>query len=106
VVFPQILGSVLFNIFINHTDSGINGTCSRFADDTKLSGALDTTGGRDQNRLEKWAHANLMRFNMAKFRCCTWAMAIPDMCIGWEKSSLRAALPRRTWGTWWMKSGM
>jgi len=31
---------------------------------------------------------------MAKFRCCTWAMAIPDMCIGWEKSSLRAALPR------------
>jgi len=36
---------------------------------------------------------------------CTWLRAIPDMSTDW-KNSLRAALWRRTWGFWWMKSWM
>ena len=59
---------MLFNIFINN---GLECTLSKFANDTKLSGAVDKLEGRDAIqrdlvKLKRWDCVNLMRLNVAK----------------------------------------
>ncbi|KAJ7415141.1 rna-directed dna polymerase from mobile element jockey-like [Pitangus sulphuratus] len=66
-----VLELVLFNISASNMDSG--STLSRFADATKLCGAVNTLEGKntiqkDLDRLERETCVNLMKFNKAKYK--------------------------------------
>ncbi|PKU49660.1 rna-directed dna polymerase from mobile element jockey-like [Limosa lapponica baueri] len=67
------IGPVLFNIFISDIGSRIKCTFSKFVDNTNLSGAVDMPQGqgaiwKDLEKLKKWAHVNILRFNKAKYK--------------------------------------
>ena len=69
----SVLGLILFNMFIGDIDSGVECTHSKFADDSKLWGAVNPPEGHDVikrklDRLEQWAQVNLRRFNKSKYK--------------------------------------
>lgn len=64
----SVLRTLLCNVYLSDTDSGIECNLSKFANDTNLSRAVDMTEGwdaiqRDLDKLENWAHENLMKFS-------------------------------------------
>ncbi|KAJ7405228.1 rna-directed dna polymerase from mobile element jockey-like [Willisornis vidua] len=71
VLQGSILGPVLFNIFINHWNTGLEEILSKFADDKKMGGIVDFFEGRealqsDLYKLEDWAITNHVKFNEGK----------------------------------------
>ena len=66
-----MLGPLLFVIYINDLDENIGGMFSKFADDTKIGGIVDSEESylrlqRDLDQLGQWADEWQMEFNLDK----------------------------------------
>ncbi|KAJ7410330.1 hypothetical protein WISP_109209 [Willisornis vidua] len=79
-----------FNTFVSDMGSGIDYILSKFADDTKLCGAVNMLEEsdaiqRDLDRLERWACENLMKLSKTKRKVLRMGRATPSRSTGWAE---------------------
>ncbi|KAJ7412506.1 rna-directed dna polymerase from mobile element jockey-like [Pitangus sulphuratus] len=96
-------GPEFFYIFINHLDAELEGILSKFADDTKLGGAVDSLEGRealqrDFDRLEDWAISNHMKFNRGKCRILQLGCGSPGCLYRLRNEMLESSDVKRELG--------
>ncbi|KAJ7427526.1 rna-directed dna polymerase from mobile element jockey-like [Willisornis vidua] len=96
-------GPVLFSIFINYLDTGLEGILCKFTDDTKLGGAVDPLKGRnalqrDLDMLEDSAINNLMRFKREKCQILPLGWGNPGCSYRLENEMLESSAMERDLG--------
>lgn len=102
---PQglVLRLALFHTFVGNMDSETEYILSKFANDTKPRDAVNILEGQDaiqdMDRLERWDHADLVKFNKDKCKF-SWAGVILSTNTGWVENGLKAAPRRRPCGCW------
>jgi len=108
---PQglVFGLALFNIFIDDMNGAVECTLSKFDGDTKLCGAVDTPEGWVPSRetltgFEKCSCGKIMKFHKARCKVLHMSRDNPKHNYRLAQNGLRAALSRRTWGCWLMRS--
>ncbi|GAB0187869.1 mitochondrial enolase superfamily member 1 [Grus japonensis] len=105
----KALDTVPHDILVGDMDSGIECTLSKFADDTEPCGAVDTLEGRDAiqrdlDRLERWDHANLMKFNKAKGKVLHVGRGNPKHNSRLGREWMESSPEEKDLGCWGMKS--
>ena len=90
------MGWVPFHIVLSDRDEGTERTLSKFAADSKQSGAVDSAEGRDAiqrdlDKCKRWALVNLMKFHKAMCKILHLGPGNPRYVYNWGEELLESS---------------